>query len=190
MASAVALGYGLRLRSRRVRSGRSHLLSLRIATVVIALAAGVALFGAQIRLQPQPAANVTNVGDAATPQQQRFASQLRPIHAEIQQDLAETSMLVSRYQSGGIDKTELQQRLAVVLSSYHDAAGQVDALQPPADMQSTVQAYRDTLGVLMQSGSDLSKAYDDGDEGRVAAALAQSLHASAQWQDLTSAGGG
>ncbi|HEY2596448.1 MAG TPA: hypothetical protein VGK33_21360 [Chloroflexota bacterium] len=156
---------------------------------MIALAAGVALFGAQIRLQPQPTQNITTVGDTATPEQQRFASQLRPIHAEIQQDLAETSTLVAMYQSGGIDKTELQQRLAAVLSSYHDAAGQVDSLQAPANMQSTVQAYRDTLGALTQSGSDLSKAYDDGDEGRVAAALAQSLHASAQWQGIPDVGG-
>jgi hypothetical protein len=191
MASAAALGDGLRLRSRRTRSGRSHLLSLRIAIVVVALAAGTAFVGVQTRLQfQQPTANVANVVDAATLDQQRFVSDLRPIHAEIQQNIAETGLLVASYQSGSIDKSELQRRLTAVLSGYHDAASQVDALHAPADMQPTVQAYRDTLSALTQSGTELSQAYDDGDEGRVADALAQSLRATAQWHDLADVGGG
>jgi hypothetical protein len=193
MASAVALEDGLRLRSRRVRSGRSHLLSLWIAIVVVALAAGAGFVGLQSRLlqlqQPLVGANSSTTVDAATLDQQRFVTRLRPIHAQIQQNIAETGLLVATYQSGGIDRAELQRRLATVLTGYRDAASQVDALQAPADMQSTVQAYRDTLGALTQSGTQLSQAYDDGNEGRVAAALAQSLRAAAQWHDLADVSG-
>jgi hypothetical protein len=193
MASAVALGDGLRLRSRRVRSGRSHLLSLWIAIVVVAIAAGVAFVGVQTRLlQPQPATTLTSspgVVDAATLDQQRFASELRPVHASIQQNIGETGLLVAAYESGSIDKGELQRRLSAVLSSYRDAAGQIATIQAPPDMQPTMQAYRDTLAALTQSGTELSKAYDDGDQGRVAAALAQSLRATAQWHDLADVGG-
>src|SRR5262249_41068260 len=99
-------------------------------------------------------------------------------------------LLVASYESGSIDKVELQRRLSAVLTNYADAAKQVDALQAPANLQSTVQAYHDTLGALTQSSTELSKACDDGDQGRLAAALAQSLRAAAQWHDLSDVDGG
>jgi hypothetical protein len=160
---------------------------LWIAIAVVAIAAGVAFVGLQIR---GVAANGAPIVDAATLDKQRFISELRPIHADIQQNIAATGLLVATYQGGGIDKAELQRRLSAVLTSYGDAAGQVDKLQVPSDMQPTVQAYRETLAALTQSGRELSKAYDDGDQGRVAAALANSLRAAAQWHDLADVGGG
>jgi hypothetical protein len=185
MASAVALGDGLRLRSRRVRSGRSHRLSLWISIVVIAIAAGAGFVGVQMRTPPSPGVNVSgSVVDAATLEQQRFVSELRPIRADIQRSISETGLLVATYQSGGVSEVELQRRLTAILASYREAARQVDALNPPADMRPTVQAYRDTLAALAQSGAELSKAYDDGNDARVAAALAQSLRATAQLHDL------
>jgi hypothetical protein len=188
MASALALGDGLRLRSRRVRSGRSHRLSLWLAIVVIAAAGGAGFVGVQVRTPAQPTANVFVV-DAATLDQQRFVSQVRPIHAEIQGGIAETGLVVASYQSGSIGKPELQRRLAAVLASYRDAASQLDAVDAPAPMRSTVQGYRETLATLTQLGTELSKAYDDGDAGRVSATLALSLQATAQWHDLGDPGG-
>jgi hypothetical protein len=184
MASALALGDGLRLRSRRVRSGRSHRLSLLwLAIVVVAAAGGAGFVSIAARTLTRPAASVTV--DAATLDQQRFASQLRPIHAEIQHGISETGLVVATYQSGGISKAELQRRLAAVLASYRDASTQLDGVDAAGPMQPTVQAYREMLGSLTQLGADLSKAYDDGDEGRVSATLALSLQATAQWHDLT-----
>jgi hypothetical protein len=185
MASAVALGYGLRLRSRRVRSGRSQRLSLRIAIVVVALAGGVGFAGVQTRTPTVP---VVIPVDAATLDQQRFVAGLRPIHAQIQQSVADTGLLVATYQSGSIDKAELQRRLSGILASYRDASIQIDALDTPAALQPVTQSYRNTLGVLAQSGVELSKAYDDGDQGRVAAALARSLQATTQLHDLADVG--
>jgi hypothetical protein len=182
MASALALGDGLRLRSRRVRSGRSHQLSLWLAIVVIAAAGGAGFVSIAARALTRPTANIPV--DAATLDQQRFVSQLRPIQAEIQHGIAETGLVVATYQSGSISKPELQRRLAAVLASYRDAAGQLAAVDAPAPMRPTVQAYRDVLGTLTQLGGDLSKAYDDGDEGRVSATLALSLQATAQWHGL------
>jgi|SRR5215471_5687551 len=185
MASAVALGNGLRLRSRRVRSGRSQRLSLRIAIVVVAVAGAAGFANVQFRTPTVPAVVAV---DAATLDQQRFVAGLRPIHAEIQQGIADTGVLVATYQSGSIDKAELQRRLGRILASYRDATVQVDALDTPAALQPMIQTYRNTLGVLAQSGIELSKAYDDGDQGRVAAALAQSLQATAQLHDLADVG--
>jgi hypothetical protein len=187
MASAVALGDGLRLRSRRVRSGRSHRLSLWISIVVIAIAAGAGFLGVQMRTPPTPAVN-GSVVDAATLDQQRFVSELRPIRADIQRSISETGLLVAAYQSGGVSKAELQRRLAGILASYREAARKVDGLNPPEELRPTVQAYRETLGALTQSGTELSKAYDDGNEARVSAALAQSLRATVQLHDLGDVG--
>jgi hypothetical protein len=183
MASAVALGDGLRLRSRRVRSGRSHRRSLWISIVVIAMAAGAGFVGVQMRTPPTPAVN-GGVVDAATLDQQRFVSELRPIRADIQRNISETGLLVATYQSGGVSKVELQRRLTAILARYREAARQVDGLNPPDGMRPTVQAYRDTLAALTQSGTELSKAYDDGNDARVAAALAQSLRATVELHDL------
>ena len=101
-----------------------------------------------------------------------------------------TGLLVAAYENGSIDKSELQRRLSAVLASYRDAAGQVATIQASPERQSTIQAYRETLAALTQSGTELSKAYDDGDQRRVAAALAQSLRATAQWHDQADIGGG
>jgi hypothetical protein len=184
MASALALGDGLRLRSRRVRSGRSRRLSLWVAIVVMG-AVGAAGFA---RVQMRTPAEPVTVVDAATPDQQRYATEMRPIQTEIQRGISDTGLAVATYQSGGMDKAELQRRLASVLASYGDATAQLDAVDPPLPMRSSVQAYRDLLGTLSQSGAQLSKAYDDGDEGRVSAALALSLQATAQWHDLAQVG--
>jgi len=187
MASALALGDGPRLRSRRVRSSRSHhqSIALWIAIVVLAIAGVAGFVTVQTRARPQSAALVL---DAATLDQQRFVLQLRPVHAEIQHALSETGLVVASYQSGSIGKSELQQRLAAVLASYQTAASQVDTLDPPQDMRSTVQVYRDLLNTLARLDTELSKAYDDGDAGRVSAALALSLQATAEWQDLADFG--
>jgi hypothetical protein len=158
---------------------------LRIAIVVVAVAGGVGFIGVQSRTPPVP---VGIAVDAATLDQQRFVAGLRPIHAEIQQSIADTGLLVATYQTGSIDKAELQRRLAQVLVSYQDAAVQVDALDTPEPMQPTIQAYRNALGILSQSGAELSKAYDDGDQARVAAALGRSLQATTQLHDLSDVG--
>jgi hypothetical protein len=160
---------------------------LRIAIVVVALAGGAGFVGVQSRTPAVPVVDVEAV-DAATLDQQRFVAGLRPIHAEIQQGIADTGLLVATYQSGSIDKSELQRRLGKVLSGYRDAANQVEALDTPAAMQPTLQTYRTALGVLSQSGAELSRAYDEGDQGGVAAALAQSLQATTQLHDVEDVG--
>lgn len=184
MTSAVALGHaGLRLRSRRVRSGRSHRLPIGLGLVVvatIATAIGVGFLAAQanfnLKTQPAPAP----VADAATLEQQRLVANLQTIDAQIQRTVAQEGLLVAAYQSGQIDRTELQARLADVLKGYRDAASQSAALNLPADVRQRLQADEDALSALTQSAMDLSQAYDDGDEGRVAAALARGLEATAR----------
>src|SRR6185437_5787359 len=98
MTSAAALGHaGLRLRSRRVRSGRSHRLSPALVLALIAVASGIGIFAFLATDQTQTA---TPVVDAATLQHQQLVATLRPIDAQIQRSLAQEGLLVAAYQSG------------------------------------------------------------------------------------------
>jgi len=180
MASAHALGpASLRLRSRRVRSDRSHRLLSPFALAVVAVACGVGFVVVQSRTQPEP------VVDAATIEQQRFVTDLRPIDAAIQHNVAQEGLLVAAYESGQIDRAELQRRLEQVLESYRATATQVEALNAPPALREVVIADQDALRALARAGVELSQAYDDGDQARVSAALASSLEATARLHALS-----
>lgn len=188
MTSALALGHaGLRLRSRRVRSGRSQRL-LPFALVVVAtvaVASGLGFLAARWDFnffKPEPAP-VADAGDAKLEQQQLVAK-LQAIDAKIQRSIAQEGLLVAAYQSGQMDRSNLQRRLEDVLNGYRDAANQTAALNLPQDVRQRLQADKDALTALTQSATDLSQAYDDGDQARVAAALARSLEATARLHAL------
>jgi len=182
MASAIALGHnGLRLRSRRLRSNSSHRLSWGLTIAALAAAATVGFVGANVSLLQ---ITTTSVVDASTLEQQRFATDLRPIHAEIEQSMVTVGLVVAAYENGEIDATDLQHRLADVLVSYDDAASSLDLLTPPTGAESTVTAYMDEVSSLRSSGEELSKAFDDGDQAQVGAALAETLQAAVRLHDL------
>lgn len=177
MASALALGHnGPRLRSRRLRSDRSHRLSLGFVLTVIAFASLVWFEGGNlIRGQLDDASPV----DAAAAEQQRFVIDLRPIHAEVQQSVEQEGLLVAAYEGGEIDRVELQRRLAAVLASYRNEQGQLEALSVSPAQVGIQQTYLDALRALDTAAGDLSRAYDDGDQRRAAAALGLTLQAMA-----------
>jgi hypothetical protein len=181
MTSAVALGHaGLRLRTRRIRSGRSHRLSLGLVVAMIAIVSGVGIVGANVKTQqPEP------IADAASLEHQQLLADLRPIDAQIRRSIAQEGFLVAAYQSGELDRAELQRQLGQVLIGYRDASSQVRALNLPPLLQATLQADEEALTTLTQSATELSQAYDDGDEARVAAALARSLEATARLHSLS-----
>jgi hypothetical protein len=182
MTSAVALGHAsLRLRSRRVRSGRPQGLSPVLVVAVIAIASGVGFFsvGAILNTQAAP------VVDAGALERQQLAAQLKPIDDQLQRSIAQEGLLVAAYQGGQIDRAELQRRLTEILAGYRDAASQVNALDPPPQLTATLKAEEEALNALTGSAVELSQAYDDGDQARVSAALAHSLAATARLHALT-----
>jgi hypothetical protein len=162
-----------------------------IAALVIALAsafAAVGFEGAKIFFVVSGATQSTPVVDAATLGQARFVAELRPIHTQIEQSVLTTGLVVAAYEQRQITRAELQRRLAAIIASYRDAASRLDGIGAPPALQSTLTGYVEVLSMLQQSGDELSKAYDDGDQARVAAALAASLQATARFHDLLDAG--
>ena len=185
MASALALGHdGPRLRSRRYRSDRSHRLSWALVVTVTAIASLVGFVGARFSLFSTES---TPTVDAATLDQQRFAGELRPIRTQLQASVASLGLAVTAYESGEINRAELQRRLSGVLTSYQAVADEVDTLDAPSGEETIVGQYVATVTELTQSVVGLSKAYDDGDQARVAQALGVSLQAVAQLHSLSPA---
>jgi hypothetical protein len=147
---------------------------------VIAIASGVGFFSVGAILN----APATPVVDAAALERQQLATHLLPIEDQIQRGIAQEGLLVADYQAGQVDRGELQRRLADVLAGYRDAASQVNALDPPPQLRSTVEADQQALSALTSSAAELSQAYDDGDQTRISAALAHSLEATARLHAL------
>jgi hypothetical protein len=184
MTSALALGHaGLRLRSRRVRSGRSSRLSPALLLATLAIASGVGFFAFEtilsIQIESQP------VVDASPGPHPQLVASLRSIDAQIQRSVAQEGLLVAAYQNGEMDRTQLQRQLADVLTGYRAAASDAGALDLPPSLQADLQADEAALSALTQSAVDLSQAYDDGDQARVTAALARSLAATARLHALS-----
>jgi hypothetical protein len=152
-----------------------------LVVVVIAITSSVGFFsvGAILNTHAAP------VVDAGALERQQLAEQLKPIDDQLQRSIAQEGLLVAAYQAGQIDSGELQRRLAEILAGYREATSQVDALNPPAQLTSTLAADEDALNQLTGSALELSQAYDDGDQARVAAALAHSLEATARLHALT-----
>ncbi len=89
--------------------------------------------------------------------------------------------MVTAYETGEIDRAEVQRRLAEVLASYRSIANDLQSVDAP---DTPGAAYMDGVNTLWNSTSALSQALDDGDEARVAAALAGSLQATARMYAL------
>jgi hypothetical protein len=175
MTSAAALGHaGLRLRSRRVRSSRSHRFWAALVVATVGLAIGAGFFAATfITERGEP------VVDAASLDRQRSVTDLRPIDAQIERTVSREGLLVASYANGELDRNQLQRQLGEVLAEYREAA---------ADLPPQSQAEGEALTALTQSAVELSQAYDDGDQARVASALAHSLEATAQLHAVSDSG--
>ena len=182
MTGALALGHaGLRLRSRRVRSGSSHRLSPALVVATLAIASGVGFFAVEaglssisIRTESQP------LVDASPVEHPQLPASLRSIDAQVERGVAQEGLLVAAYESGQIDRNELQRQLGDVLSAYVTATSDVASVDMPPEMQASQRADEESLRALTQSAAELSQAFDDGDQARVATALARSLQAMAQ----------
>lgn len=178
LTSAAALGYaGLRLRSRRVRSSRSHGLWAALVVATIGLAIGAGYLAASYKFDTDEPL----VDNTAALDQPRVVADLGPIDAQIERTVSQEGLLVVSYANGELDRKELQRQLGEVLASYRDAANQVAAVDAPPRLQADAEA----LTSLTQSAVELSQAYDDGDQTRVASALAHSLEAIARLHALS-----
>jgi hypothetical protein len=177
--SALALGHeDLRLRSRRVRSDRSHRLSLRFALGVLVLTGLFALIGAMIREQSPP------VVDAAAIDEGRYVAALVPIKDEIDQSAVHMGLSTAQYADGEIDVVELRARLLDDLTALRAAEAELDSIEPPHDLGGVRQNSVDAVRLFERSADELLSFSVDGNMEHLSSAVQLSLQGTARMHAL------
>jgi len=183
--SALALGQaGLRLRSRRVRSDRSHRLSLRFVLILVLGASLVGFVGESLRA---PTAAGTYAPPAPPAAEQRYLQALLPIHAQLERSVARLGLLtaVPGDETQQIESAELAAGLEEALASFRNAEVQMRTLDPPPDLRSIHQGYLDALRLLEQSALEMLRGVQDRNEAHLSAAIPLGLEATSRRRALT-----
>ena len=177
--SALALGHeSLRLRSRRVRSDRSHRLSMRFTLAVMLAATAMGFVGSSL------AAHSSAIVDPPQVDEQRYLTALGPIHSQLERSIDQMGLLASFYGAGEIDRFILKARLDEFLLSYQTAELQMREVDPPPQLRGVHQGYLEALRLLQQSTVELMKVYDDGSDAHLSDAAALSLQSTQRLRDL------
>jgi hypothetical protein len=196
--SAPALSFGLRLRSRRVRSDRPQAPSVKLLLTTIALAGMVGFTGSILRgdtrldlsgfvgqVRQSTTALLAMPRTAQVREQQRYADSLRPIHTQLELDVARVGLGAAFYKSRDIDSRELRTRLSQGLASYRQAEAQLAALRPPPALRVPHRDYVDAVRLFEQSALEMLRMYEDGDEEHLAAALPLSLDGTQRLREVS-----
>ncbi len=205
--SAPALGQGLRLRSRRVRSDRSNG-TTRLALIAAILAALIGFLSSSLRVEalpwfsaadaipadviPADAISADLIPAAVIPaprplalEEQRYADALWSIHAQVETTIARVGLGAAVYQSHDISRAELRTRLNQGLAAYRVAQARVLALEPPPTLRTTHDAYLEAIGLFQQSTIEMLRMYEDGDEEHLATALPLSLDGTSKLREIS-----
>ena len=171
--SALALGHeSLRLRSRRVRSDRSHGLSVRFSLALVIVAMAATVIGS---VSPSIRAQSSSIVDPTPLDEQGYFTALAPIQTGLERSIGQLGLLAAVYQTGDVDRSELKARLEDFLFTYQRAEQQLRALDPPSNLRTAHTGYLDAVRQLRQSTVELLKLYEDGDQAHISAAVSLNL---------------
>jgi hypothetical protein len=175
--SALALGHeGLRLRSRRIRSDRSHRLSSRFVMGLLVLAGLAGFVGATWLLR------WTSVADAAAADQQRYLALLTGVRGQVDESAMHIGLLSAQYVQGEISTGQLKASLEDDLARLRGVDEQLSVASPPAQMRTSNDEYLSAVRLFEQAATELMQIADDGDAAHIAAALPSSLEGVSQLQ--------
>lgn len=177
--SALALGHeSLRLRSRRVRSDRSHRLSFRFAVVLIVLASLAGFVGQGFR------ARAAAVYETVRIDQQTYLASMWPIHRRLEQHVLGLGFLAAASANPSTDRLALTTRLGQGLADFRLTEDQVRALQPPADLRDVHLEYLGTVELLQQAATEMEGTATGTGDARSAEAISLGLDAAKRLQRL------
>lgn len=210
--SAPALGAGLRLRSRRVRSDRSQLSTARLALIAALLAALAGFLGSMVRddwlpwfgsslasasadevaavtddplaLDVLPRAAVVPVPPPLALDEERYADALWSINTRVEQTIARVGLGAAFYRSQEIDRGELRVRLTQGLARYRLAELEVQALQPPPTLRATHDGYLAAVRLFQLSAQEMLRMFDDGDDEHLSAAVPLSMDGTTKLREI------
>jgi hypothetical protein len=96
-----------------------------------------------------------------------YIQALWPIHGQVERITERLSLGKIFYKTGELGKVELKARVDTALATYRNAEERLQALQPPASLIASHQEYLAAVRLFQQSTTELSKMFDDGDNGHL-----------------------
>lgn len=178
--SALALGLtSPRLRSRRRRHDRSHRLSIRLAVATITAVGLLGFIGANLQARSSPL-------ESTRLDQQRYLQEVWPIYSDLELNVKRVGLAAALFENGDIDRLDLGSRLDASLASYRRADDQLDAMQPPPELEEIQTGYLDSLALFERAAHEMRKAADDGDPAHIEAGVPLMLDGTARMHGLAS----
>jgi hypothetical protein len=107
---------------------------------------------------------------AWTRAEEAYIQALWPIHGEVESITERMSLGKIFYKTGELGKADLKARVDTALATYRRAEERLQALQPPPSLTASHQEYLAAVRLFRQSTIELSKMFDDGDDGHLLAA--------------------
>ena len=128
-----------------------------------------------------PAADTNRERAAITPEEETYARELWPIHAQVKQDAVKMTFAGLAYKMGDIKREAVKERVAPLTPIFESAVAAVDTLQPPASMRALHGEYLEAVRLYRDASVEMIKVAVDGRDVHLVEAQKKSSRAS----DLT-----
>jgi hypothetical protein len=118
---------------------------------------------------------------AITPEEETYARELWPIHAQVKQDAVKMTFAGLAYKMGDIKRKAVKERVAPLTAIFESAEAAVDHIQPPASMRALHGEYLEAIQLYRDASVEMIKVAADGRDVHLVEAQKKSSTAS----DLT-----
>jgi hypothetical protein len=118
---------------------------------------------------------------AITTEEETYARELWPVHAQVKQDAVKMTFAGLAYKMGDIKREAVKERVAPLTAIFESAAAALDKIQPPASMRALHGEYLEAIQLYRDASVEMIKVAADGRDVHLVEAQKKSSRAS----DLT-----
>jgi hypothetical protein len=116
-----------------------------------------------------------------TAEEETYARELWPVHAQVKQDAVKMTFAGLAYKMGDIKRQAVKERVAPLTAIFESAAAALDKIQPPASMRALHGEYLEAIQLYRDASVEMIKVAADGRDVHLVEAQKKSSRAS----DLT-----
>jgi hypothetical protein len=179
-------------RGTRRRSSAGTRVTLKLAIFGVVLVALGAIVGFSIsRELAQPADSTPNGAPlrlaqrpALTADEQAYVDALWPIHTDVEVAAERVALGTIFYKTNDLDQRELRSRLQQSLATFQAADARLQALHPPASLQSSHETYVTAVALFDSSANEMLRLFDDGSDAHLQVGYLPYLEATNKLRDL------
>jgi hypothetical protein len=128
-----------------------------------------------------PSTEVQHERVAITPDEETYARELWPIHAQVKQDAVKMTFAGLAYKMGDIKREAVKQRVAPLTAIFESAVAAMEKIKPPASMLALHGEYLEAIQLYRDASVEMIKVAADGRDVHLVEAQKKSSKAS----DLT-----